>query len=212
MTGFFARRVGADGLVYPSARNNASVHVSDGAVRDSAGWCFVRYESATEMQITHVVSQASDSWPTTVGFAPSTASWVQEFIPLRDARINHVLSGPHAESWNVEGVAEYNTSLYRLAQATTILRSIGDGARTDCVSKLHYIAMFSRAEDVMRVARAITASLLGDARSKDDLEAMRLASGSEFEKATLDDVLKLVAQTPKRFRAERPLARAWGYR
>jgi hypothetical protein len=211
MAGFFARGVGGDGLIYPSARNDANVNVNDGAVRDSAGWCFVRYESAPEMQITHAFSRASDPWPTTVGFAPSTASWVQEFIPLRGARINHVVSGPHADSWNVEGVAEYNTSLYRLAQAATILKSIGDDAGNDTVSKLQYMALFSAAEDIMRVGTAITASLLGDVRSKANLEAIRLAAGSEFEKAALDNVLKLVAQTPKRFRAEGALAQAWGY-
>jgi hypothetical protein len=51
LAGFFARRVGADGLVYPSARSNASLNLYNGTVRDSAAWCFVRYKDAPEMQI-----------------------------------------------------------------------------------------------------------------------------------------------------------------
>jgi hypothetical protein len=130
---------------------------------------------------------------------------------LPGARINHVGSGPHAGSWNVEGVAEYNASLYRLAQAATVLESIGGGAGTNSITKLQRMAIFSAAEDVMRIAMAVTASLLGDARSNANLEAMKLAAGSEIVRMTLDDVLRLVAQTPKRFQAKGTLAQAWGY-
>jgi hypothetical protein len=122
-------------------------------------------------------------------------------------------------SWDNSTITEATTELRRafggakfVFDTTTSRRFAVDSTLPRArYYKLQRMAIFSAAEDIMRIAMAITASLLGDAHSKANLEAIKLAASSEIERVTLDDVLRLVAQTPKRFQAKGTLAQAWGY-
>lgn len=211
LAGFFARRAGADGLVYPSARSNPSVTMNSGRVHESSGWCFILYRGAGEMHMTNALSQASDEWPTAAGYSPSDASWVDTFIPVRNSRIRHVRSGQSSGSWHVEGVGEYNAACYRLNQAIALLKALGGSGSADCASRLAYMALFSEAVDINRIATAIVTGALRSTRPTATLESMHAAATSDYERETLSDAIKIVSDTPKAFRADGLLARAWGY-
>jgi hypothetical protein len=210
LAGFFARRAGADGLVYPSVRSNPSVAMTNGNAHESSGWCFVRYRGAGKMHMTHAFSQASDEWPVTAGYSPSEASWVDKFIPVRNSRVCHLRSGQSSGSWHVEGLAEYNVACYRLNQATTLLKSLGGSVGAACTGRLAYMALFSEAIDISRLANAIVLGALLNTRPTTALESMRAAAASDYERETLSDTIKIVSETPKAFRAGESLARAWG--
>ncbi len=210
LAGFLARRAGADGLIYPSARSNPSVTMNSGRVHESSGWCFVLYRHAGEMHMRHAFSQASDEWPATAGYSPSEASWVDTFIPVRNSGISHIRSGQSAGSWYVEGVAEYNAACYRLNQAITLLKALGGSSSADCTSRLAYMALFSEAVDINRIATAIVTGALRNTRPTAALESMRAAATSDYERETLSDSIKIVSNSPRAFRADESLARAWG--
>jgi hypothetical protein len=209
LAGLFLRQAGAAGVVYPSARSNAFVDVRDGALVASSGWCFVSYEGARGMHISSAVSVADDDWPSTVGFAPAAGSWVEEFIPIRGAQVQHHASGSRAGSIRVKGVAEYNTAIYRLHQVTAVLQAVDANAGGDVASRLAYMALYSASEDIAELAWIIRAALLGDYRAIAVLKRRRSAAGSDYEAETLAGVQELVACVPEGFHATGDLARAW---
>ena len=208
LTGIFARHAGAEGLVYPSARSNASLVVDHGAVRNSTGWCFVRYVGAPSMEMRHAVSQASDAWPTLPGYAPHDGSWVEEFIPVLGTAIHHVTSGGNAESWQIEGLAEYNRGIYRLSQVMTILNALG---YEEAAGGLAGLALHSHASDLEFVTRVMNGCLLGDARSKKYLAGLMPQALSDVQRTLYRAVLEAAERVPADFRVSGLLAQAWGY-
>ena len=211
LTGVFARQAGAAGLVYPSARSNPFLGLERGAVAAWSDWCFIDYEGAPEMELQAAVSIAGDDWPSAVGFAPAGGSWVKEFIPLRGTEIRHEQSGPRAGSWEVTGVAEYNTAIYRLRQVTAVLSAIDEEVGADAAGNLSYMALYSTAVDIAALVRDMRGALLGHRGSMDVLEDRHSAAGSEFEAETLAKVRGLVSRVPESFRATGELATAWGF-
>ncbi len=208
MTGFFARESGAGGLVYPSARSNPWVEVGDGSATSSSGWCFVRYEGASEMETGLAVSIASDEWPATAGYAPDTYSWVKEFIPVRGVEIEYEGRGRRAGSFSVRGLAEYNWAVYRLAQVRSVLVGIDSELGASVSSRLFGMALHSAAPDIAWYASVIMGALLGDTASIDALETATASASSEGERETLTDTRTLVARAPRTFQAGGPLADA----
>jgi hypothetical protein len=208
MTGYFAREARAGGLVYPSARSNAFVEVEHDIVTESSGWCFVRYADAPEMETGAVVGMASDPWPTTAGYSPQTASWVEKFIPIKDAQIEYERSGSRAGSFWVTGLAEYNLAVYRLSQAVSVMKSIDNELGSKVGGRLNQMALSSAAKDIAWIGLVILCGLLGDAASIARLELAAEEARSEFEQETLVAVQTLVARSPRNFATAGPLARA----
>jgi hypothetical protein len=202
LTGIFARRAGASGLVYPSARSNSSVVVEDGEVLNASGWCFVQYEGAPEMRTVGGHTEASDDWPTSAGYSPSNASPVGELIPVPGADIDYVRSGSRAGSWSCSGVAEFTWAGYHLSQVLPVLAAIGGRPGTKLAAQLSNTSLFSASEDVDEIASSIRAALLGDRAARAALEDRRAAVPPE-EAKLVTDVLRLVDRAPTRFRTMR---------
>jgi hypothetical protein len=211
MAGLFARQAGANGLIYPSARSNARVELTDNLVMDSVGWCFVSYENAPDMETNAQFSIASDKWPIHIGWSPQPIGWVQELIPLKNTEIDYVRSGPRAGSFEVRGLAEYNRALYRLSQVTGVLDCIDQELGVRVSSRLAYMALYSAAEDLAWICGVLLGALLGDVRSLARLEVATSSAGSDFERETYADARKLITRVPASFRATGSLAKALGF-
>jgi hypothetical protein len=92
--GAWLRRIGANGLVYPSARNNIEVIVKDGEVKRSGGWNFVDFRGSPPPEDFRRLIFEPDSWSSLEGYSEpdvaiegSTSSGSWRFVGRADRTV-----------------------------------------------------------------------------------------------------------------------------
>lgn len=108
-TGLLLRYLGADGLIFPSARNDAAVVTESGKVIGHHGWNFVDY---ADTPLTEFVAwiEHGNQWPTQIGYRPySDAS--PNNMPIRYSDVT-VASHPDGR-WQVQGLRRRTDLIWR---------------------------------------------------------------------------------------------------
>ncbi|MFM0075268.1 tetratricopeptide repeat protein [Paraburkholderia sediminicola] len=100
--GVWLRNIGANGLVYPSARNDVAVRVEKGVLIGSRGWCFVDYRNAPPPTNEFRLIFEPDSWSSIDGF-------LQPEVIIDKA--NHAFG-----SWRLLGRAHHSARQFRAGQ------------------------------------------------------------------------------------------------
>lgn len=131
--GVLLRHLGADGLIFPSARNDAHVLIEDGTVVDHRGWNFVDYAEAPAPDFVAYFEEGKQ-WPTQVGFRPSVdahekdvAEWYPEIT---------VSSNPNG-SWQTRGLRRRINLQWRLQLMQYSLECCKDDLSDDAFGTLY---------------------------------------------------------------------------
>jgi hypothetical protein len=102
--GLFLRYAGADALIFPSARSDATVEAVDGKVLSSSGWNLVDYAGAAPPRL-RSYHELGNQWPVLIGLRPwYDAPEDAEPIWYPDVKIVFNESGTATGSWRVTGL------------------------------------------------------------------------------------------------------------
>lgn len=148
IAGQWLRSLGADALVYPSARSDARVTVSDGEVTSFYGWCLVDYRGADPARV-----QTFDLTPR---WSQAVATEIdQPPLPVyTDIALESEADGHGSGSWTLRNIEQANEAIRSLASA------------------LHLYAWANR--EVSAEQQQILGAMLGGA---DRAEVMRARAG-----------------------------------
>ncbi len=103
--GNWLRRKGVAGLIYPSARRDCGVRITNGKTLESWGWNFVDYRDSSPPGRTYFVAE-HDAWDSLVCTGPSLATLEKPGPrkPCESVRGGCVIQGEDNGSWSMEGL------------------------------------------------------------------------------------------------------------
>jgi hypothetical protein len=114
--GIFLRQLGANALIYPSARTDADVAIDQGMVTKASGWNIVDYEKSQALEMLAWIEMGTD-WPTAVGIRPGPEiPEDQESIWFYEVEFEDKSVGPEAGSWRVHGLRRRLEAHWRFNQ------------------------------------------------------------------------------------------------
>jgi len=122
--GIWLRKIGANGLIFPSARVNPSVKVLSGVLQEASGWNYVDYEGASATDLNCLI-HLDNSWPLNIRHTPEGPG-KPYFYPIPSARIYFTREGPESGSWYVSGLREAREALWRFTMALECLDGYSD--------------------------------------------------------------------------------------
>jgi hypothetical protein len=112
--GSWLRRANVNGLIYPSARCDASLILTNGTVTGFCGWNFVDYRGAEPPQ-PQAILDVDDYWPDRVRVGPGMG--IRSDLPtelFEDVTIDFIRRGPHNGSFQVKNLESSAQQLYEL--------------------------------------------------------------------------------------------------
>ena len=125
-TGLLLRYAGADALIFPCARSDASVEVLDGKVVSSSGWNLVDYTGAPPPRLLSW-HEFGGQWPKMIGFRPyPDAPESEEPLWYPEVEIAFNESGSHAGSWRINGLRQRCDVIWRQRQLDAALLACHD--------------------------------------------------------------------------------------
>jgi hypothetical protein len=105
IAGLWLRALGADALVFPSARSDASVEIRDGHVIDSYGWNLVDFRGTTPPRL--LIFDMTKNWLSHIAEEIDDPQ-----LPLYgEVKLRRVLDGIGAGSWSWSGIEEARSAL-----------------------------------------------------------------------------------------------------
>lgn len=157
IVGVWLRRMGASGLIFPSARVDASVSVRNGAVIDATGWNFVDYAGTSSTELNAFVD-AGDHWPTNIVHTPEGPGkdWV---YPVPAAWIEFGAPGECEGSWNVHGLRSAREALWRSLMAKVCVDAFAEDGEDTAVRPVYewMFELFARVFPRHRVSESAPA-------------------------------------------------------
>ena len=133
--GIWLRRIGANGIIFPSARVDPCVKVRKNVVQEAQGWNYVDYDgtSATELEI---MIHLEESWTEHIRHTPEGP---QEpyFYPIPAARIYFEREGDYAGSWYVSGLRKAREALWRFSMAWECLDAFSAAGKDEEVKPVY---------------------------------------------------------------------------
>ena len=164
IAGQWLRSLGADALVYPSARSDASVTVARGEVTSFYGWCLVDYRGAHPARL-----QTFDL----------TSDWLQRVATEIDGPPLHVYSDIALEtegaghgfgSWTLRNVEQGNQAIRRFASALYLFTWANRGVSRERLQMLGELLGGSDSAEVMGgTATAFGHAILGEHKARQAL-------------------------------------------
>lgn len=119
VAGLWLRRLGVNGLIFPSARSDARVEVLDGKVVEATGFNFVDYRNAGEPEYSFIID-FSIGWPQAVQTWPDDYIEGGEPVVYNTVKIRHEASG----SWRIEGLQIRRDASLRFLEAVWLMRQL----------------------------------------------------------------------------------------
>jgi hypothetical protein len=119
VAGLWLRRLGVNGLIFPSARSDCRVDVRDGEIVNATGFNFVDYRNAGEPVISAAVD-LSVGWPGAVQTWPDDYTEGAEPIVYDTVQICHEPAG----SWRVEGLQMRREAPYCFLEAVWLMEQL----------------------------------------------------------------------------------------
>jgi hypothetical protein len=174
--GSWLRRLGAEALIFPSARADMSVSISHGELQDWYGWNLVDYRGAPPPTVERFVdlSPEWDRYPTTLKHDLMSGEPDDNLTPVEFSHVKVLAneSGPHAGSLNVTGI-ELARDWYHDVALLTFYTSKMDKKLGDTVINLTGLAASDGqrrvyVQNLAAVSRLFIAALHGivDAKNK----------------------------------------------
>jgi hypothetical protein len=160
--GDWLRRIGAQGLVYPSARVDARVDMQAGKMVGSEGFCFVEYSGTGPLGLCG--HDHSPEWPKYVQCTPAGPGKEHEpTLEFKDVKMIFDHDGPAAGSWRVQGLKTLRILLWRLSRLQILLHMIYDTRSDTMFSSLFQCLIFGgvRHEIAARIAFVLEEALFG---------------------------------------------------
>ena len=183
IAGQWLRSLGADGLVFPSARSDASVQVRGDQPVASYGWNLVDYREAAPARLRSF--DLTTDWPRQVpgdvGAAPLPG---HEDVALRVVR-----EGPDRGSWAWHNIERANHSLRQLASSIFLYKWARNDATNDQLRRLvTMLGIAERSKQIAHRSRLFIAAMLGDPKARREL-VDRGADWPTRDEVWLEDLL-----------------------
>jgi hypothetical protein len=161
IAGQWLRSLGADGLVFPSARSDSRVEADHGTVRDFYGWNLVDYRGAS-----HARQQTYDLTP---GWTTRVSNEIDERpMPHQaDVFLERETQGRTRGSWHWRNIEESNLAARLLASALYLYDWAWDGAAA--ARKEEFTLLLGgtdRAHDLARTSAVFVLALPGNERAR----------------------------------------------
>ena len=199
--GSWLRRLGADGLIFPSARADVSVTVINNEVKDWYGWNLVDYRGAPKptMQDFIILSPEWDRYPTTLHHDLTTEPMSGEGGPpaveFTHVKVVSSNSGPHWGGLKVQGIELARAMYHTFALWTHYTNAMGPGLGADVLELSMLVASDGNRgihmDRMAMVAGAFLHALGGDEEAK--LQISKFATLPQIEDGNRDAVSTLNA-------------------
>jgi hypothetical protein len=170
IVGLYLRALGISGLVFPSARSDVRVTVSNGEPVDQHGWSFVDYRGAPDAQLVGFF-EMRPHWPSGL-----TLEGGDDETPHPPAYADEVAFTDGGYSTGdgymaVEGLEQRLRATYRAGSAEAAVRHRLEGVGDEQVQELAVFLASLSAHDAESVANMVLFSLLGFPQAQRDLAA-----------------------------------------
>jgi hypothetical protein len=109
-------------LIFPSARSDANVKVTDGVIQEWSGFNLVDYHGAEPPEM-HGGVEVMPWWPAWIGAEPRDLSGLDHPIVFASASIESSQEGRMAGSWSVNGLERTRASFIHAGELEFLLRS-----------------------------------------------------------------------------------------
>jgi hypothetical protein len=196
--GLLLRYLGADGLIFPSARNDAAVLIEGGKVVSHHGWNFVDYANTSSPEFFAWIEQGKQ-WPTQVGFRPYGDAPADE-TPVWYPDVT-LASHPDG-SWQVQGLRRRTNLRWRMK----LLRYALDCSRGE-LSELAWATLYVFPELLAKhgkidfageVSKLVFEAVLGLDETGEGLAALReQLMGIEDYRQSFGEVLEKVHRSSR---------------
>ena len=175
IAGRWLRQIGADGLIFPSARADVSVTYSNGILNSWYGWNLVDYRSAPPPKIAAIIDLSTtwDKHPTTLksDFLEGASGTKTTPVEFSHVKISATESGSDAGSLGVDGIELARGMYHDLALWSHYTARMG----ADLERSLNYLTSLAASDGKNRiyidrlagVARTFLAALHGQSRAKE---------------------------------------------
>jgi len=158
---FYLRTCEANGLIYPSARNNPSVEIRNKKIVKSHGWNFVDYSNSEGPQYRPLIDVDS-TWHKKVGYYADLGDDPKNIIIYNDVTVKYTSRGPTAGSWSVNNISRWQEAWYQTMMVQQVLEFRDVNLfRKVWPSILLFLSMQETAEKRYEVAYNILMALMG---------------------------------------------------
>jgi hypothetical protein len=161
IAGQWLRILGADALIFPSARSDAFVEVADDTVVRWGGWNLVDYTGAPPLRT--FSCDLTSTWLSHLALEVNEPQ-----SPLyRSICFDTVHSGPHAGSWGVKNLQTYRTA-FRMSQTVLyVYSSAQEVSSRQRELLLQLLLQDGSSASIMRNSSAMLRALLGNHELRD---------------------------------------------
>lgn len=123
LVGIWLRKIGVNGLVYPSARVDAAVEAIEDRPTASSGFCFVDYANSPAPIFTAIFDVGLD-WPKQVQATPEGPGAPHEPLVFGNVRINYAEKGTQRGSWQVIGLRQMRELIWRISMLGFVIEEL----------------------------------------------------------------------------------------
>jgi len=171
LVGLYLRQIGVAGLVFPSARSDASTHVADGELVNSHGWSFIDYRNAPPQEIV-AFFELRPEWPWTLMIEGGDDNTPEPAAVANEFQIVMTENFPAADGGFAFRGLEQRIQAYHimdsLEAATRFrLRHLDDQQVID----LKVFSMSFGSRDCANFSAMVLWSLLGSPKARQDLKS-----------------------------------------
>jgi hypothetical protein len=161
IAGQWLRALGADALVFPSARSDSEVTVENGEVVSFAGWNLVDYREAEPVRVQ--TYDLTTDWPAHI----ATEVDQSPLSSYADISLKRTASPDGGASWSWKGIAHANSALRSAASALHLYAwAHGDAGREQLQLVARILGATDRAEVMRATSNWFAQALLGDRKAR----------------------------------------------
>lgn len=121
LAGYHLRKLGANGLIYPSARCDVQLEISGDKIQKSKGWNFVDYRGAPN-QDNWIFFDLDTSWQSHVAFSQPVYGDASKNLYYKDVMIHYTDHGMQKGSWSIEGLKQWQEAWYQTMMVENLLK------------------------------------------------------------------------------------------
>jgi hypothetical protein len=169
--GLRLRQLGANGLIFPSARADSFVEVRKDQVEGSSGWNLVDYRGASEPQMTAIIDMDVE-WPTEVGFHFPYGEMAGQQMVYGGVNIDYTERGSKKGSWSVSGLAIWQQAWFRATCALSVLEALDRDLHEEVSPYLQFLWLQQESgASLLEAGDSVLGTMLGEEESANRVRA-----------------------------------------